>query len=1158
MDMQSYYISNNLLNKLFSGLVVIFGVFTYAFIQDSMVHKPFNSLSESDAISFSSESDEHEILDFETWKLEGKDAWDIRPAPSHFVQKEKEIPIILGSQFHGEEKTGKATSPVFTIATSLQSFYLAGADGTETGLNDGDNNYFAMRSHPDGKILKYASPPGTHVLAPYQWNTFDLIGQEVYLELVDDNPQIRDDGYAWIALGNYQQVHPDFLHPVTVDNFYGITSSPNVENEVVESRSLPFFTSVDPSPPSLQGDASVIQKIQIGVKADMLYLLGMVNHGWDGGVAHWGEHAELQEERDDQIYIGKEIGRVEVHYSDGEFDEIPLVMGSTAFFIAPWAHGPGHAPTSVREPFESRPDFNKLFNNTFRLKEDTTERRWDIHYYLPVRPRDKLVEEILVFNNDKVRGNPYISSVTVRADTAPGHARKLSRIVEATDLEPTVILSESFEIHGEAKEMADALYMCDEDIPESVELLPFPNGLDATRIRFQGGVEADMLTNVWTTNLALIDEKFPADKGVFYESVKDVGPWYGGYGGIGTWAPVGVYWGEETAYGRSSDHYATLALRHINNRERLSNYVDYVDYWLYFFRDNHDPDKGPDNSELDIERYPEGAFPNWSFIISYPMILPYGEIDPVPGTQETDGHGATMVGRWMAWRMMGAPTDEWLEEPRNHVWGHSRWQSTYDAAEFVCWYMDFTGQDVMFSEGETTGWAGGPEGSPHYQIPVGMSEATGREEILWYYANSDKMYHVYPTWVCAVGLRGSAEIAEARGSNDLAARWRSYADRLRDGMYNELRDYHKGGYVWDFSPVSIFPTRQESLVHAWFSIYYDGLDSKQWDSLLTPVTRNTLQRQLNQPYGHAPALSMGYGQGWLTKSALMLDAMDDAGPLVWNIARYSYDKNMDFVDEEKGIDWRRWKYIIPEGTNILPDGRWYRIGDLSNGANQGPAMHALEVCAGVDDTNPDTLKIIPRVPDPLTGIEVENHPVLIPEERGLTTKRIKYSYDRTEGEFVLEADTILPNLSVRLGPFNIHVADEVYNNISLPEGATKRVEASGTWKNKTAGWLWIENLQDVDSVSFSYSVDIKDVNIDDQIQLYPNPVKENLVIEHDNLPLEEIVVLDLKGQVVIEDTGVHSSDGLRKIINVSKLKAGGYILVTRIGRQKIVKKFMKL
>ncbi len=202
-------------------------------------------------------------------------------------------------------------------------------------------------------------------------------------------------------------------------------------------------------------------------------------------------------------------------------------------------------------------------------------------------------------------------------------------------------------------------------------------------------------------------------------------------------------------------------------------------------------------------------------------------------------------------------------------------------------------------------------------------------------------------------------------------------------------------------------------MQAWFAFYRDGLDPLAWDPTMTAYSRNTLKRQLTQPYGHAPALAMGYGMGWITKAALLLDELDDAGPLLTNIAKYTWDKNMDYVDEARGVDWRLYQWVIPEGTNILPDGSWYRIGDLSNGANQGAALHALEQCAGVDDTNPADLKLLPRVPEPLTGIEVSDFPMLIPEGEGLTQAKLTYTYSPAGG-LKLASDKPLPALSVRL------------------------------------------------------------------------------------------------------------------------------------------------
>jgi hypothetical protein len=270
--------------------------------------------------------------------------------------------------------------------------------------------------------------------------------------------------------------------------------------------------------------------------------------------------------------------------------------------------------------------------------------------------------------------------------------------------------------------------------------------------------------------------------------------------------------------------------------------------------------------------------------------------------------------------------------------------------------------------------------------------------------------------------------------------------------------------MWRVSPYSVFPSLQDSLVHAWFSIYLDGLDPRRWNPDMTFVTRNTLRRQLDQRPGTAPVLAMGYGQGWLTHSALLLDEMDAAGQLLWNLAKYSYDKNMDYADDKRGIDWRKWLWLIPEGTNILPDGRWYRIGDLSNGANQGPAMHALEACAGVDDADPANLRILPRIPKPLTGIEVTSFFAVTRDAGGTTIARLSYHFIRGR-EFTLHSDHRLPSLAVRLGPFaGEGAARRTAAKGRFPVAATTRVEQSGHIEGKEAYWLWVEGMRDITAV----------------------------------------------------------------------------------------------
>jgi len=237
---------------------------------------------------------------------------------------------------------------------------------------------------------------------------------------------------------------------------------------------------------------------------------------------------------------------------------------------------------------------------------------------------------------------------------------------------------------------------------------------------------------------------------------------------------------------------------------------------------------------------------------------------------------------------------------------------------------------------------------------------------------------------------------------------------------------------------------------------------------MTRVTRNTYQRQTSYPCGLQPTLGMGYGIGWMTKSALILDEMDDSGVLLENIARYVYDKNMNFVDHERGIDWRKYLWIVPEGTNILPDGSWYRIGDLSNGANQGPVLHAIELCAGMDDTKPANLKILPRVPDPLTGIEVENFFTLVPDKNNsLKRARVSYKYDKTQATFSLKSDIELPTLSVRIGPFSSQkIAAKILKG-KFPKKSRQRIVASGKYQDKAAWWIWVEGMTNIKEVKIN-------------------------------------------------------------------------------------------
>jgi len=52
----------------------------------------------------------------------------------------------------------------------------------------------------------------------------------------------------------------------------------------------------------------------------------MIN-SWELGLAHWGEHSELREKREDQVQVGSKLGDIEICYIDNT-TKIPVIYST--------------------------------------------------------------------------------------------------------------------------------------------------------------------------------------------------------------------------------------------------------------------------------------------------------------------------------------------------------------------------------------------------------------------------------------------------------------------------------------------------------------------------------------------------------------------------------------------------------------------------------------------------------------------------------------------------------------------------------------------------------------------------------------------------------------------------------------------------------------
>lgn len=754
--------------------------------------------------------------------------------------------------------------------------------------------------------------------------------------------------------------------------------------KVLDRYGVPF---VDRVLPLEQGGSA---EVKVGGRAERIFLLGMtdaVKAADDVDTPYtpaesgaptlpgfgWNDPRDLS-----YLFIaGDDLGRIRVNYADGTEQVFPLRLGESVWW--------GRAFYEFQEPFPADARLREAFADALRLYP--AKPLADGNYVAVIDPKPVAIRSITVENTPAKKGTLVIKGITVEsrdggaiggdALTASVFPPGFEQFVKTKALRPlgTDDAQEQQKLAGLKK----AFYSSEEQY-RGLHIAPSaPAGYAGPEVAFkgtgQGGVFAEILSNVFRYNVQDILAKID-DQGEYHTSTKDAICW-GGYRGVGAFRyGVGRYYGMSYTrdMGRSMGEIATLG--YTKDAERNA------DYDLKMAR-RYATDPALKFKGVQLP-------PHWGMLVNSYRLPSF----------ENDGQGLTTLFLFKLWQQI----------PDRDAWLHTRWPDVKAAGDWIVWQLDH------------------PEISG---AKDGILHTTGES------ANMDG-YSVYPDAACMHALRALAVMADSIGEKAVAEHWRQYADRMRAGITaHYIVDDPKYGRVWTLDYTN-WTEKSTVLGPLIFQADNEGFAPEDSYPEWRAVNEAAYQRILDtyKPFGFY-GQSMGYGQGFVTESALLLDRMHDATTMLDWAAKETYDPEL----AKLGIA----SYIVPEGARIDPTGRyWFRIGDLGNGVQEAEIVKTLRLVIGVDDTHPERLQFFPRLPYDWSEISVSKYPIVFETLGKLETADLNYTLKRAGDRMDLRigADKDLGRVVVRLGPFaRAPKANDVRVNGKAPAGAV--VERSG-------------------------------------------------------------------------------------------------------------------
>ena len=791
------------------------------------------------------------------------------------------------------------------------------------------------------------------------------------------------------------------------------------QKHVVEADGIPFLK----FPPKAI-DHHI--ELPVNAKVDSIFFLGLTS-SWDVGTVHI--NTRLGDHRFEQ-FIGDRLGEIIIEYADSTKAVIPLIFGITLWWDRCWYDLQRDRP--CQEPFLSNERSRKILEDTLLLSPAVPG--GDTSFYFSYKPEQKVIKSIRIDKNGTKHGYPLVSGITFATSQVNENIRPAPSIFITT---PRKVRCEDNSFFEKKKfdENLEALkrqvYTYKDTLPAN-PVVSVPEDHSEAHTTFEGSSLASMLSNAYYQNLHAI-KKLQIKDGSF-----NCGDRYFGvlpdHTAIGTWAKRFENPADQAApYGYSRDAGAALIeLIKLNMMDRSMSSASRFKANLYKVSPPHWLENG--------------------FIFDHKEKFTFKSLTgkSFQGLTESNGHNWLTRAYYVLWHQM---TD-------NKLWEKKFWKTFCDAVEWNCWLMDNPlhpdqPKDIIPEGGELAG----ENSMIKYEVKslTAMTEDMPPFRYDSIFANISAYY----------SLKCGIQIANSLNKAAQAKRWAKYSSRLKKAILKNLLIETSNGSIWRISMDALMEnlyisTRLASLF-LWFDTFSHS--SSEMDEDMLEISRNSYKEHRRRWPNFCHCIhELGYGTAFSTLAALALDEVRDYSNYLRDLVSHLYFKPEGTLDNDGNTIIETFPYVAHMRRGVHESGRfWKTFGIPANTIHVSQILKVVRIIRGIDDGDLKILKIVPRLPDFITQIKINDFDAMIMDNDIKIKTKLSYSYlnQGGTGTFELKSTEEIPSIAIRLGPFE----KEVQKVVVKTKSSVTKIKP---FKSGDSFWCWFRPQGKIKEVQLSF------------------------------------------------------------------------------------------